>query len=330
MNAISTFLKRKNVVFSAKRYFIDAMSAMAQGLFCTLLVGTILNTLGTQFHIGFLNAVLVTIGKGDGALHYTMGGLASAMVGPGMAVAIGRALEAPPLVLFSLIPVGFATNAMGGAGGPLAVFFVTIVATELGKIVSKETKVDILVTPIVTILFGVGFAYLVAAPIGTAASAVGKAIMEARCFSSLTVLIQKEVAQRICAAPGTADYGAFTLLMQYYTAPELLFTVPPTCFMPAPKVTSAVIHCPVRSQPPVSVNSEDMLWRTVRGGFALRRKTLVNSLATAYGSQLSKEELTDCLSACNLPSDIRGERLSLEDYAHLANTLQRMLAEKEA
>jgi len=154
--------------------------------------------------------------------------------------------------------------------------------------------------------------------------------MEARCFSSLTVLIQKEVAQRICAAPGTADYGAFTLLMQYYTAPELLFTVPPTCFMPAPKVTSAVIHCPVRSQPPVSVNSEDMLWRTVRGGFALRRKTLVNSLATAYGSQLSKEELTDCLSACNLPSDIRGERLSLEDYAHLANTLQRMLAEKEA
>jgi len=177
MNAVSTFLKRKNVVFSAKRYFIDAMSAMAQGLFCTLLVGTILNTLGTQFHIGFLNAVLVTVGKGDGALHYTMGGLASAMVGPGMAVAIGRALEAPPLVLFSLIPVGFATNAMGGAGGPLAVFFVTIVATELGKVVSKETKVDILVTPIVTILSGVGFAYLVASPIGTAASAVGKAIM---------------------------------------------------------------------------------------------------------------------------------------------------------
>ncbi len=154
--------------------------------------------------------------------------------------------------------------------------------------------------------------------------------LEARCFSSLTVLIQKEVAQRICAAPGTADYGAFTLLMQYYTAPELLFTVPPTCFMPAPKVTSAVIHCPVRSQPPVAVDSEDMLWRTVRAGFALRRKTLVNSLATAYGSQLSKEELTGCLSACGLSSDIRGERLSLEDYARLANTLREMLAGKKA
>lgn len=154
--------------------------------------------------------------------------------------------------------------------------------------------------------------------------------LEARCFSSLTVLIQKEVAQRICAAPGTADYGAFTLLMQYYTAPELLFTVPPTCFMPAPKVTSAVIHCPVRSQPPVTVDSEDMLWRTVRAGFALRRKTLANSLATAYGSQLSKEELAGCLSACGLPSDIRGERLGLEEYARLANTLQGMLAGKKA
>ncbi|NLU24724.1 MAG: PTS sugar transporter subunit IIC [Clostridiales bacterium] len=177
MNSISAFLKRKDVVFSGKRYFIDAMSAMAQGLFCTLLVGTILNTLGTQFHIGFLNTVLVTVGKGEGAVGYTMGGLASAMVGPGMAVAIGRALQAPPLVLFSLIPVGFATNAMGGAGGPLAVFVVAIIASELGKIVSKETKVDILVTPIVTILAGVGAAYLVAAPIGKAASAVGQAIM---------------------------------------------------------------------------------------------------------------------------------------------------------
>mgnify|MGYP000779332917 FL=1 len=99
------------------------------------------------------------------------------MVGPGMAVAIGRALEAPPLVLFSLIPVGFATNSMGGAGGPLAVLFVTILAAELGKAVSKETKIDILVTPIVTVLAGIGFAALIAAPVGKAASAVGQAIM---------------------------------------------------------------------------------------------------------------------------------------------------------
>ena len=177
MEKLRAFLKRKDIVFSAKRYFIDAMGAMAQGLFCTLLVGTILNTIGQQFHIGFLNATIVTIGTGDGAVHYTIGGLCSAMVGPGMAVAIARALNAPPLVLFSLIPVGFATNYMGDAGGPLAVLFEAIVAAELGKAVSKETKIDILVTPIVTVLVGVGFAALIAAPVGTAASAVGQAIM---------------------------------------------------------------------------------------------------------------------------------------------------------
>ena len=177
MEKIKAFLRRKDIIFSAKRYFIDAMGAMAQGLFCTLLVGTILNTIGQQFHIGFLNAVIVTIGKGDGAVNYTIGGLCSAMVGPGMAVAIARALNAPPLVLFSLIPVGFATNYMGDAGGPLAVLFVAIVAAEIGKAVSKETKIDILVTPIVTVLVGVGFAALIAAPVGTAASAVGQAIM---------------------------------------------------------------------------------------------------------------------------------------------------------
>ena len=177
MEKVRAFLRRKDIIFSAKRYFIDAMGAMAQGLFCTLLVGTILNTIGQQFHVGFLNAVIVTLGTGEGAVHYTIGGLCSAMVGPGMAVAIAGALKAPPLVLFSLIPVGFATNYMGGAGGPLAVLFVAIVAAEVGKAVSKETKIDILVTPIVTVLVGVGFAALIAAPVGKAASAVGQAIM---------------------------------------------------------------------------------------------------------------------------------------------------------
>ena len=177
MEAVRKFLARKNIVFSAKRYFIDAMGAMAQGLFCTLLVGTILNTLGQQLHIGFLTEVIVTLGKGEGAVTYTIGGLCSAMVGPGMAVAIGRALEAPPLALYSLIPVGFATNFMGGAGGPLAVLFVAILAAEFGKAVSKETKIDILVTPIVTALAGIGIAALIAAPIGAAASAVGRFIM---------------------------------------------------------------------------------------------------------------------------------------------------------
>ena len=175
--SVKAFLARKNIVFSAKRYGVDALGAMAQGLFCTLLVGTILNTLGTQFHIGFLAATVVTIGSGDAATAYTIGGLASAMVGPTMAVAIGAALQAPPLVLFSLVPVGFATNALGGAGGPLAVLVIAIIAAECGKAVSKETKIDILVTPIVTVLVGVGVAYLVAPPIGKAASWVGNLIM---------------------------------------------------------------------------------------------------------------------------------------------------------
>ena len=177
MEKVRAFLARKNITFSAKRYFIDAMSAMAQGLFCTLLVGTILDTIGKQFGIGFLTNAFLTIKQGDIVLSYTIGGLCSLMVGPAMAVAIGYALQAPPLVLFSLITVGFATNVLGGAGGPLAVFFVAIFAAEIGKAISKETKIDILVTPVVTILAGIGFAALVARPIGTAAISVGKAIM---------------------------------------------------------------------------------------------------------------------------------------------------------
>ena len=177
MQKLKAFLQRKNIIFSGKRYGIDALGAMAQGLFCTLLVGTILNTIGQQFNIGFLNAIIVTLGEGDGAVKYTIGGLASAMVGPGIAVAIGFALQCPQLVLFSLIPVGFAANAMGGAGGPLAVYFVAIIASECGKLVSKETKIDILVTPVVTVLVGIGVSALIAAPIGTAAKAVGSAVM---------------------------------------------------------------------------------------------------------------------------------------------------------
>ena len=173
MGKIKAFLKRKDIVLSAQRYGIDALGAMAQGLFCTLLVGTILNTIGQQFHIGFLNTTVVTINGVD----YTLGGLASLMVGPGIAIAIGAALHAPALVLYSLIPVGFAANSIGGSGGPLAVFFVAIIAAELGKVVSKETKVDILVTPMVTILVGIGLAALIAKPIGTAANSVGYAIM---------------------------------------------------------------------------------------------------------------------------------------------------------
>ena len=152
------FLKRKNIVFSAKRYGIDALGAMAQGLFCSLLIGTIVKTLGQQCSIPFLVDV---------------GTYCSAMSGPAMACAIGYALQAPPLVLFSLATVGYAANALGGAGGPLSVLVIAIVAAECGKAVSKETRVDILATPMVTILVGVGLAALVAPAIGTAARSVG-------------------------------------------------------------------------------------------------------------------------------------------------------------
>ena len=172
MEAVKAFLKRKNIVISAKRYGIDALGAMAQGLFCNLLSGTILNTIGSQFGIGFLTAQI------SEKVPYTVGGLASSMSGPAMASAIGYALQAPPLVLFSLAAVGQACNALGGAGGPLAVLFVAIIAAECGKAVSKETKIDILVTPIVTTLVGVGAAYLIAPPIGAAASAFGQLIVK--------------------------------------------------------------------------------------------------------------------------------------------------------
>ena len=133
--------------------------------------------MGTQFGIGFLTQAVVTVGSGEKAVAYTVGGLASAMSGPAMACAIGYALQAPPLVLFSLITVGFASNALGGAGGPLAVLFVAILAAEAGKAVSKETKIDILVTPLVTIFVGVALSAWWAPAIGKAASSIGGIIM---------------------------------------------------------------------------------------------------------------------------------------------------------
>ena len=166
MEKFKAFLRRKDIVISAKRYGIDALGAMAQGLFCSLLIGTIVKTLGEQMGMQFLVDV---------------GVYASSMSGAAMAVAIGWALKAPPMVLFSLATVGYAANALGsttldggkGAGGPLAVLFIAIIAAECGKAVSKETKVDILVTPLVTILAGVGLSALVAPAIGTAATAIG-------------------------------------------------------------------------------------------------------------------------------------------------------------
>ena len=173
MEKFRAFLKRKDIEISLRRYGIDALGAMAQGLFCSLLIGTILNTIGTQFHIGFLTSPVAVVS----GIEYTVGGLASAMSGPAMAVAIGYALKCPPLVLFSLITVGFASNALGGAGGPLAVLFVAIIASELGKAVSKETRIDILVTPLVTIGSGIALSALLAPALGAIAMKLGEVIM---------------------------------------------------------------------------------------------------------------------------------------------------------
>ena len=162
MKKFKNFLQKKQINISLKTYGIDAMSAMAQGLFASLLIGTILNTLGTQFNLQILNQI---------------GGFASSVKGAAMAIAIGYALKAPALVLFSLATVGYASDTLGGAGGPLAVLFIAIIAAEFGKLVSKETKIDILVTPLVTILIGAFLSIYIAPFIGTIASAVGKAIM---------------------------------------------------------------------------------------------------------------------------------------------------------
>ena len=155
-------MKRKNIIFSMKRYGVDCLGAMAQGLFCSLLIGTIIKTLGQQTGIEYL---------------VTVGAFAANMAGPAMAISIGFALQAPPLVLFSLAAVGGAANEMGGAGGPLAVLVIAILAAESGKLVSKETKIDILVTPFVTIFIGVALSSLLAPGIGAAASSLGALIM---------------------------------------------------------------------------------------------------------------------------------------------------------
>lgn len=164
LSKFKDFMKKQDIEFSAKRYGIDALGAMAQGLFCSLLIGTIIKTLGSLLGVQWLTDI---------------GTFAMEMAGPAMAVAIGYALKAPNMVLFSLTAVGWAANKLGGAGGPLAVLIIAIIACECGKLVSKTTKVDILVTPAVTIFIGVGLAMLIAKPIGDAANAFGALIKAA-------------------------------------------------------------------------------------------------------------------------------------------------------
>lgn len=162
INKIKEILRKSDIEISLKRYGIDALGAMAQGLFASLLIGTILNTIGTQLNIEILT---------------TIGGYAQSVSGVAMAVAIGYALKCPPLVLFSLATVGMAANKLGGAGGPLAVLIIAIISAEFGKLVSKKTKIDILVTPLVTILVGTLLSIQIAPAIGNLASSIGGTIM---------------------------------------------------------------------------------------------------------------------------------------------------------
>lgn len=155
-------------------------------------------------------------------------------------------------------------------------------------------------------------------------SPVLSALLEAKCFEAVTVMVQKEVAQRICAAPGSKDYSAFSLFCQYYAQPEILFDVPPSCFIPQPKVTSAVITLKCRKEPPCPIADEKLFFRVVHASFAQRRKTLVNGLAAGF-SGLSKEQITGCLTAAGLPENVRGETLGIPEFARVAEALGQLL-----
>lgn len=156
-------------------------------------------------------------------------------------------------------------------------------------------------------------------------SPVLSALLESKCFESITVMVQKEVAQRICAQPGSKDYSAFSLFCQYYAQPEILFDVPPSCFIPQPKVTSAVITLPCRKAPPCPIADEKLFFRTVRASFAQRRKTLVNGLSSGFGT-LSKAQIIACLTAAGLPENVRGETLGIPEFARVAEEIRKALS----
>ncbi len=155
--------------------------------------------------------------------------------------------------------------------------------------------------------------YYITSPILTA-------LLEAECFDSVTVMVQKEVAQRIAAKPSTADYSAFTIFCQYYAEPEILFDVPAGCFLPQPKVTSAVIQLKVRKALPWDIRDKDIFFRVVRSSFAMRRKTLQNGLASGF-PELGKAGAAEILESCGLSPTVRGETLDIPAFAAIANAI---------
>lgn len=150
-------------------------------------------------------------------------------------------------------------------------------------------------------------------------------LLESRCFESVTVMVQKEVAQRICAQPGTKDYSAFSVFCQYYAIPEILFDVPASCFVPQPKVTSAVIRLVCTDEPTCPVEDEALFFQVVKAAFALRRKTLVNCLASVFGGQLDKSQLIDCVLEAGYPETIRGETLDIPGFERIAQALKKRM-----
>ena len=161
--------------------------------------------------------------------------------------------------------------------------------------------------------------YYITSPILTA-------LLEAECFESVTVMVQKEVAQRIAAKAGTPDYSAFSVFCQYYAEPELLFDVPAHCFMPQPKVTSAVIQLRVRTEKPWQIDDQDIFFRTVRASFAMRRKTLQNGLASGF-PQLGKAGAGEVIAACGLSPTVRGETLDIAAFAAISNEIAARLGQ---
>ena len=157
--------------------------------------------------------------------------------------------------------------------------------------------------------------YYITSPILTA-------LLEAECFEAVTVMVQKEVAQRIAAQPGSADYSAFTVFCQYYAQPELLFDVPAHCFLPQPKVTSAVVTLRTRKERPWDIEDVDTFFRVVRSSFAMRRKKLSNGLASGF-PELGKSGAEDVIAACGFSENVRGETLGIPEFARIANEIHR-------
>lgn len=235
------------------------------------------------------STAVLEIGPGIGPLTWEL----SARAGKVVALELDKSLL--PILNETLAPCGNAE-----------VLFGDITKTDVSKLVSEQMRGY---TPIVC----ANLPYNITTPVITQ-------LLESGCFASITVMIQKEVAMRICADPGTPDYGAFSLLCQYHARCRYLFDVPKECFLPAPKVTSAVVRLELLEQPTVTVNDEALFFRVIRAAFAQRRKTLGNALAAGF-RELNKDQIANCIQACGLDTGIRGERLGLMEFAALADSI---------